>query len=739
MSAKSERGQVEYTARAFRQDAEDAMRGNIIRGLVELITNADDAYAHVKPRLGRIRVEVEHRRGKPWKVVVRDRATGMNKRELKERIVKLGERTSGFETGQAVRGNRGRGAKDLAAFGKVVFEAIKDDRYAQLVLEQTGAFELFDDVPATEADRKRLGIQRGDGTVVTVEVAPNIRCPRHENLRDQLTRDYRLRFVTTDPTREVVLVNLTNPRETDRLRFEVDDASLDTLFDDDIPIGGYPEAQAHLTVRRLSQPSDCSSTDPARLSGILIRGRRTVYDNTLFAYESNPFALRFRGNLDCPFIDDLANKYDDRADAGGRADESNPIPIISRKRDGLAVEHPFVRAATEACEEILKELVQGEERREQDETRTAVNEQMRRALSRVAHDAARFLQEGLREIEEEEPPVLRGLGTRPLQIVPPAVVLTVGEEKVLSILAAEAGLDGETRVSVAADPSGVVEILDGSTVDLRPHRTRQGILSGQVRLLALLAGETRLACTIAGREELAVLSVRPAANQPPEPPEPPESIEFERPRYTVRWNKRKLLSIRAPGGLVREGGNSVQVKSDNPGVVVRGGVITLSPATAGEWWEGSVKVEGRELGSKATLTAALGSGVSHCRVAVEEKDDILPDLRIEPVHEGEGATYRALFHPPYPTPDDPLTLRIMTKHAGIRAVLGDNWEGQDKPEWKALLVEIVTDAVVRRLMERKYPKGVDLPDAQEFYSIMYSYSTRLVPVLQKGVRLTNGS
>ena len=116
-------GNIDYTGRAFHQDATEAMRGDIVRALIELITNSDDAYAsmdHLKQ--GKITVEVEHRRNQPWRVLVRDRATGMSAAKMEERLARLGGRTSGFESGENRRGNLGRGAKDLAAFGKVVFE-----------------------------------------------------------------------------------------------------------------------------------------------------------------------------------------------------------------------------------------------------------------------------------------------------------------------------------------------------------------------------------------------------------------------------------------------------------------------------------------------------------------------------------------------------------------------------------------------------------------------------------------
>src|SRR6266849_4570830 len=61
-------GRVVYGVRAFEQDAQEAMRGDIVRGLIELVTNSDDAYARMGDVAGKIRIEVEHRRGAAWRV-----------------------------------------------------------------------------------------------------------------------------------------------------------------------------------------------------------------------------------------------------------------------------------------------------------------------------------------------------------------------------------------------------------------------------------------------------------------------------------------------------------------------------------------------------------------------------------------------------------------------------------------------------------------------------------------------
>ena len=72
-------GRLVYTDRAFEQDADQAMAGDIVRALIELITNADDAYGDSD---GQITVDVVRQEGSPTLVAVRDVATGLSADEL---------------------------------------------------------------------------------------------------------------------------------------------------------------------------------------------------------------------------------------------------------------------------------------------------------------------------------------------------------------------------------------------------------------------------------------------------------------------------------------------------------------------------------------------------------------------------------------------------------------------------------------------------------------------------------
>jgi len=732
-----DRGRIEYTGRALLQDAQEAMVGNIVRGLVELITNSDDAYARLGDnKKGRIIVEVEHRRkGKTWKVVVRDRASGMSQEELKTRITRLGERSSGFERGLDVRGNRGRGAKDLVAFGPVEFETIKDNLHSYLRLEQDGSYQISHRPRhPTEQDREGLGVKRGNGTVVTVEVAPSICCPQHDNLITQLQRHYQLRGIMADPSREVTLVNA-NDGSRRRLTYQVDDSEF--VVDQALKIEAYPEAQVHLRLWRLPERCERPRSDPTRHSGILVKGRRAIYENSLFSYESSPHAGWYAGLLECPLIDQLAREYDDRQEAEEAHPETNPTPIISRRREGLAPDHPFARALGEVLDEVLRERVRIEEERQRKEAGGIENENTRRALSRMAREAARFLQEAMREIESEEP--TGGLGeAEALMIVPPEAIARMGEEKTLSVLARAEGLSEGARVSIVAEPDGVVEVLDGVEIVLSPHRRREDLRSGQIHLRALTEDETLLTATVEDREACALVAVKPPIEEEPEEPAPevPETLVFERPRYQVRWNKHKKLTLRAPAELLERQGQTVAIVSDDEGVVVTGGArasLKLDEGTGIA--SGQCEIQGRKLGAKAKVRATLGDQIADCRVSVEERDEGLPDLKIELVDE-QPSLFRALFGPPQIEPGEKQVLKVYALHRAISSYIGlpPDYPGQDTAEWKAVLAEVVTEAIVRRIVTRKYPVGTEDLLADQIYYDHVEYAGRLLPVMQRVLR-----
>jgi hypothetical protein len=110
---------LEYADRLAVQQADQAIRKDVIRALVELVTNVDDSYHRLEDAgtatTGRIIIEVQ-RRYTDSLLRVRDNAEGLTGDDMDLKVGHYGEATSGFQEGRSVRGLWGRGLKD-AFFG----------------------------------------------------------------------------------------------------------------------------------------------------------------------------------------------------------------------------------------------------------------------------------------------------------------------------------------------------------------------------------------------------------------------------------------------------------------------------------------------------------------------------------------------------------------------------------------------------------------------------------------------
>jgi hypothetical protein len=712
---KPEKGRVSYGGRAFHQDAMEAMRGDIVRALIETITNSDDAYGD---KSGKIRIEIEHHHG-PFKVVTRDRAKGMTAARMREAFASLGARTSGFESGEKVRGNLGRGAKDLAAFGTVTFESISDDKYSRLILDQKGDYVLDPQDRTADAKlREILGIPRGNGTVVTMEVAANIRCPQHAKFADRLSKHFQLRDILSDPRREVTLVNVGADKGV-TLRYSY--PSLPVVYQGELAIPGYPDTRAAVTIYRNEERYDDSPSDDSRPAGLLLKGRRAIYENTLFRFESNPAAGLFSGHVECPYIDELAQEYDRRHLKGEPQDAKNPIPIITRRRDGLQEAHPFYKALAAAVEGPLGELVKEEEKKAR-ESSGHESPKMRRTLDALGRDLARLIDEDLRELEEEGLAGVDQPGSKlpPIRLIPEQVVLYMGEHKTLTV---QVRSDLKTtEIDVEVDPEGVISIVGETKVQLSPHKKRPTeILVGQIHIQPLVEGkETLLSVKCGLYSAVALVEVRPERVEV-EIPEP-ETLEFERDSYRVAHGKEKTVRVFAPLELVDKLGKDVRVRSSDPGVaVLAGGKSILRLDEEYEFCIAEVTVDARKLSAKAILTAELGSATATCNVAVT-RDEEGPSIKIQ-IDDDEAGKYRAVVE----TDDQGVVIRIKGGHPSVRRYRGSppDFVGQDMPLFKALVAEIVADQAARMVLERKFPvSGTEKLDGARFYAEHYLYLSK---------------
>jgi len=727
-----------------RQNMEMAMRGKIERGLVELITNSDDSYRDLeeegKPVSGKIRIEIERRKkGQPSIVIVRDRADGMNREEIYLKLGTLGRRTSGFEKGKARRGLHGRGARDVAAFGTVHFESIKGDEYNHLVIPPSLRCYFVESSPkkATEEIREKLGIPRGNGTVVTIEVESRFKVLQHETLLKDFSRYYSLRDIFSNHNREVILVDLNKKRE-DHLLYNYPTGEV--VFDEDFTIPDYPEAKAHLIIYKYSTGFE-QGILPYR-EGVLIKSAAAIHDCTYFGLESEPFSWRFSGELFCEFIDKAVREYDDREEDNPdhpNHPQNNPLRLLNPFRDGLILEHPFVQVLHKKSKEILQRFVEELKASETPSKRDVTNENLKRRLDSLSKEISKVFEKKINELEEEIPtedvdePTVNKLSIG-LHIIPPdEQTVVVNQPKTFSIIVKHyEALDESLSMNIESSDPYDIKVrsspvyLKKLSEDRKIGRTTFTIESSKIGAKALIEAH------YGGYSNLVIVEVV----EPLPPPPPPDGLTFEKPLYHLQINREKTLTLRLKTTTKPTDSIIAEIASDHPEIIVKGGGrCRLHEVASPGVLYGQCRVLGRQLKARGEITARVeGFSPAQTRVIVEERKEEPPSgvkLKFEPVEEDFGdLRYKWDGKNPY-------LLNIGARHTTIRRYLGSPTEqgypGIDSPLYRTVLAEVIAEALAFRILEKQFKREEGMLDYTSTDAYYHKHFSEFLSIAHKNL------
>lgn len=721
-------GRIDYKDRAHQTDAFEAMGNDLIRALVELITNADDAY-DAAGRRGPIEIEAEHSRlGEFNRVIVRDQATGMTPERVQIGLLEGGGRVSGHAEGLSRRGLHSRGAKDVSVFGKAVFKTICDGVYTEVTLVGSVRYENAETHPATFMDYAEMNLPDGqNGTEATVYVQRSKHSvPLHRSLADRLSRHVQLRDIMTDDKMVVTLRDLGRPVVlADRLRYKPPAFQQEVLAEE-FGLPSYPKTTCKLTVRRSEEQFE-DDRSSVRQGGILIVGRRAVFDSTYFGLEGRPGALWFSGRLECPFIDDLQDDFDSQAGLDGGIpterlvkENLNPIPLVTRRREGLQRDHPFFRELKAAVEARLRPFVEEEEKKAASQSGGA-NEQTRKRLRAAALQLGAVYKELARqqELEIDDTGSVDAEQWTPvrLSLTPDAYTMHPDEEKVFSIFAwpeaHEAGMVPDPPVATVNVSLPEVATVATDSVTLTVDKREPRRLRGTVRVTAQdRLDATTIEVRLGAYAAYAVIEV--VEPEPPLPADPPTRLQFHQKAYSMRVGRRRRLLVWAPDDLIAVAGTDL---------VVRGNGVSLRcPSTAvfepvetessEKWQEAVVEVEGLEA-AVAKVRAEIGGQLATVSVTLTDPEGQNPfDFELS----SRAPRYPSAGRAEWASPGGVRKLTILAGHPSLKRYFGAKLENQDDIECRVLVAEILADALaVDLLMREEKSIGAGLfPDANAF-------------------------
>jgi len=585
--------QIKFSPRAITQDAELAMKSDIFRALIELITNSDDAYGDDPS--GRIDIHVDFD-AQPQTVIVSDQAIGLTGTRLEEVMGEVGGQTSGHAEGEKKRGLFGRGAKDIAIFGSVKFETIRRNKHSWLIINNDWNFESKKDQEATAAIRDKLSIPKNGFTAKIFCSDKKYHLPSrpdtwqkkigsHVQLRQILQRRH-LRFsYKKEGTTKTVPLLWEEPGD-------------NIILDTDIPIKEF-NTTVHLTLYEMLEESPSALSAYSR-HGIEIRGGTASYENSLFDH-TGPETLKLSGIVDCPIIDDLIRDWEQDP----VMIENNNSLVVRRDRDGLEKTHNFTKALTTAIHKEVEKVLS----KWRENTTTETPEGVKDYLREIAEDLRQFILDELEEAIEPQEPVTEA---NPFNVVPPIVKMSPGSKKSFTIQIHESIIDENSSIKAVISPvqsptSKIVVQGEIGEITQHPNYANNylSIVRVEAKPEAKIGSQENLKVTYGDHHSSATITFAETQEE-----EEPETLEWKNPSMSVSLGKERSITLRAPADYPAD--YKVRIKDSRPGegVELLDSEVTLQHVKKG-WLEGACRISGNSGGMAKNNIVAYDEQEQH--------------------------------------------------------------------------------------------------------------------------------
>lgn len=710
-------GKLVYTTRGFLQDAQDAMRGDVLRALIELITNADDAY---NGKGGEIHLDVRAAEAPfEWIISIHDKAGGLSAEGLKKAFSNLGDENQKFAADQGTRGLFGRGAKDVAVFGKARFHSISNGKYSELqILPKDSKWErnAIDEEP-NSTHHAALKLSSGEsGLTAELYISKEYKVPTPADLIEKLESHVQLRDLLN---RNVVKISDCRSKAEKQLSGLIPSGEL--VLDIEFPVPGY-EMNAKLEVYKFSEKRN-GNVSPYSEQGLVISGRGAAYENGFLNLEGRPESGWFCGRLDAPEIHDLARAIDKNQDP----DPKNPTRVVSRQRDGLVRSHPFYRALSGAVSAHLKPLF--DEAANEEGANKKEGAELRKRLDALEQALGKALQELLDETELGEIPSENNPDdeSQDLQFIPPRKIVAVGETPSLTVRA-PMDLDVSQIMFSVTQGKKVISLKNqGASKILWKDHPRLPVKQAAIQILGedvgvatinAIVGEVSAHCEVVGAKVLPLIEVIP------------DQISFDTKKATIAPTKKRRLLITAPIEYV---GDLVEISSSN-GLLFVNSKVKLSPSASGMVAQAVVIASSTgDLGA-SIVTVALDGKSDSCEVqVVEPGQSKYPKVHTEVVgNENPPRRVDMLLED-----DGRLFVKIYGRHPSLQRVFGKHLGGDkgfvndQSLEAHATIGEIVAQQLSIYAVEREATKHPErFTDPPSAFARQQEFIPRFVQLLQ---------
>ena len=523
---------LQYADRVAIQQADQAIRKDVFRALVEIITNSNDSYLRLEQGgwevSGEIYIDVQ-RKQKNSVIRIWDHAEGMNDSRMDKVVGTYGEATSGIKEDKNVRGMWGRGLKDsIFGLGYGYVRSFRGGNFyscSLLIKDGVPTFSLDEPVRALVPLRQQYGILEGNGTIIEIVVSRNdVKVPQFDSFRNYLQRHFELRPIMSNPKRKIILREMTSDgtvKQEHVLSYKAPKGV--KVLSERIKIPDFP-AWVKLELYRSSiQLSTRGEEGDYADGGLLVISKGMVLSLTMLKYENDPVAAYFYGSMQCDYLHDLLK---------------NDEPVLTATRDGINWSHPFAKALRLAVESKLEPLIEKERKHALREEQTKLDKQLRQKIDRALHELNHIAVAELSNRKDSDGKIL--LPASGMAFSPERAYVQTGRTLAL-ILRADLKKTKSNMVDVSSNSPEVIVVT--TQVKLKPNKADPSVGEATVRVEGRQVGSEGLVTATVGKMHAqAMVQVHSKKSDAlPEPPSRNKNMLFNDIRFDDRMDPRQRV------------------------------------------------------------------------------------------------------------------------------------------------------------------------------------------------------
>lgn len=710
---------VVLAQRKRKRDLHDTLGDDILRYIVELVTNADDSYRRLglfAPKKKVIEIELtEDTRNGGYILSVTDNAEGMTEEELRKKFSAYAEHNSG-DVKNNPRGIFGQGCSDVlrnAADEKrtATIESIKDGMLSKLVYgltEDQSDWAIY--TGSAEMSKAELREVRGrmhipkNGTKVTFGVPSIVKFGPEEieKLPKQICSSNYLRYIlSSDDT----IVYYKKGDEKNRLTFN------GYAFDreDEVWNKGFSfnfdgkKMQCELRMYR----NDNKKEDGTHV--IVRDAEYRVYANTMFDFRLDPTARNLSGELIVKDLYNVCYKWIN--------DPVNPVSFLKDNRTGFDTQKPLYIALNEAIYPIMKEIIS-----ENKKDTGSVSLSESRQFSNILKKINKYIDEQL------ETPIPGGPGGEGSEPVPPvngiefansAITITEGKQYSLKLVINSNLIAPNEKINISCDDSDKISFTP-QVVEYRDEEVdKYGIVEKSISIRGLGLTDQNEPAILSAKTKTRISNVSITVTEE-EVHYPADGLEFYPQPISLAGTDKHRISLYVDSEIIPVG-TTIFIKTDE-GLEHAMTKTFSEQCLIGDSSIGLVKVwvSGGEIGKKYNIEATALNKTTSALIAITEEgrrkpqnNGLISDVVIEPCGKDVQAYFDTTTRAIVVNSEHPINRFIMTKMGNVDK-RNINLPFNEKKYLNDIISEQIAIVLVKEKDLKKNNVSYD-DDSEEFY------------------------